>query len=541
MSDTVLTDVCFENFTLHPVLLQGLEEAGFIRCTPIQALTLPLTLEGRDVAGQAQTGTGKTAAFLVALFNRLLNNPASPQRRAQDPRAVVLAPTRELAVQIDKDARQIGAQLDLRIALIYGGVDYDKQRAKLEAGVDVIIATPGRLIDYLKQDVVSFRAIEVMVMDEADRMFELGFIKDIRFLLRRMPGPSERQNLLFSATLSHRVLELAYEHMNDPEKIVVESDTITATNVRQSVYFPATEEKLPLLLGLLAGTEAERSIVFVNTKWACERVALTLERAGYRVGVLSGDVPQKKREALLGRFVRGELSLLVATDVAARGLHIPAVSHVYNFDLPFDAEDYVHRIGRTARLGAEGDAISFACDEYAMGLPDIEAFIGQKIPVEGIKNELLLPLPSRASAQERASAEPSVIEDAMADAAETRRKRRERDAQDGRRPRRESRGRSTGPRGSESRQTNSRPQREDSAARTAPSDLNQQQDRPKRRRRRGRGKDQSPNSAGAGSAQKTADGGAKGRVDGAPTPKLTARIKQTFRALARRISGAPRA
>ncbi|MGB1881857.1 MAG: DEAD/DEAH box helicase, partial [Gammaproteobacteria bacterium] len=236
MSDTVLTDVCFENFTLHPVLLQGLEEAGFIRCTPIQALTLPLTLAGRDVAGQAQTGTGKTAAFLVALFNRLLNNPASPQRRAQDPRAVVLAPTRELAVQIDKDARQIGAQLDLRIALIYGGVDYDKQRAKLEAGVDVIIATPGRLIDYLKQDVVSFRAIEVMVMDEADRMFELGFIKDIRFLLRRMPGPSERQNLLFSATLSHRVLELAYEHMNDPQAIDVTPETLTVDKVTQSLF-----------------------------------------------------------------------------------------------------------------------------------------------------------------------------------------------------------------------------------------------------------------------------------------------------------------
>jgi ATP-dependent RNA helicase RhlB len=313
---------------------------------------------------------------------------------------------------------------ELRLALIYGGVDYEKQRALLEAGVDVIIATPGRLIDFLKQGTVSFRAIEMMVMDEADRMFELGFIKDIRYILRRMPGPSERQNLLFSATLSHRVLELAYEHMNDPEKIVVESETITATNVRQCVYYPAREEKLPLLLGILGRSDASRSMVFVNTKMACERVALTLERAGYKVGVLSGDVPQRKREGLLGRFLRGELELLVATDVAARGLHIPAVSHVYNFDLPFDAEDYVHRIGRTARLGAEGDAISFACDEYAMSLPDIEAYIEQKIPVETIAEDLLAPLPPRRKPGEGGE---SIVEDAMADAAETRRKRRERD------------------------------------------------------------------------------------------------------------------
>ncbi|MCB1748737.1 MAG: ATP-dependent RNA helicase RhlB, partial [Gammaproteobacteria bacterium] len=444
MSEKVLTDVCFENFALHPQLLKGLEEAGFVRCTPIQAMTLPLTLEGKDVAGQAQTGTGKTAAFLVALYNRLLNRDALPQRRAEDPRAVILAPTRELAVQIEKDAHQIGAHTGLRLALIYGGVDYDKQRAALEAGVDLVIATPGRLIDFLKQGTVSFQAIEMMVLDEADRMFELGFIKDIRYIIRRMPGASERQNLLFSATLSHRVLELAYEHMNDPEKLVVESDSITAANVRQAVYFPAREEKLPLLLGLLAKTETDRSMVFVNTKAACERVALTLERAGYKVGVLSGDVPQKKRESLLGRFVRGELNFLVATDVAARGLHIPAVSHVYNFDLPFDAEDYVHRIGRTARLGAEGDAISFACDEYAMSLPDIEAYIEQKIPVESINPELLAPLPPR---RPRGEGGESVVEDAMADAAETRRKRRERDRRDGDRGGRSHSGSRGAPRG----------------------------------------------------------------------------------------------
>src|SRR5690606_29863175 len=220
--------------------------------------------------------------------------------------------------------------------------------------------------------------------------------KDIRFLLRRMPIRTERQTLLFSATLSHRVLELAYEHMNEPEKLVVETETITAARVRQRVYLPSDEEKIPLLIGLLTRSEGQRTMVFVNTKVWVERVAKALERAGFRVGVLSGDVPQKKRETLLGRFQKGQLDLLVATDVAARGLHIDGVSHVYNYDLPFDAEDYVHRIGRTARLGAEGDAISFACERYAVGLPDIEAYIEQKIPSEPVTAELLLPVPRQA-------------------------------------------------------------------------------------------------------------------------------------------------
>ncbi|NUS39716.1 MAG: ATP-dependent RNA helicase RhlB, partial [Lysobacter sp.] len=380
MSDKPLTDISFSQFDLHPALLGGLEAAGFSRCTPIQALTLPVALAGRDVAGQAQTGTGKTLAFLITVVNRLLTRPALAERKPEDPRALILAPTRELAIQIHKDAVKFASDLGLKFALVYGGVDYDKQRAQLQAGADVIIATPGRLIDYVKQHrVVSLHACEICVLDEADRMFDLGFIKDIRFLLRRMPIRTERQTLLFSATLSHRVLELAYEHMNEPEKLVVETESVTAARVRQKLYYPADEEKIPLLIGLLSRSEGARTMVFVNTKAFVERVARALERAGYRVGVLSGDVPQKKRESLLKKFQAGQLELLVATDVAARGLHIDGVSHVYNFDLPFDAEDYVHRIGRTARLGAEGDAISFACERYAMGLPDIEAFIDQKI------------------------------------------------------------------------------------------------------------------------------------------------------------------
>jgi ATP-dependent RNA helicase RhlB len=405
MSQTVLTETFFTQFDLHPLLQKGLDEAGFARCTPIQALTLPIALTGRDVAGQAQTGTGKTCAFLVAMMNRLLSQPAVAERKDSDPRALVIAPTRELAIQIEKDAKNIGRHTGLRTALIYGGVDYDKQRQQLKSGCDIIIATPGRLLDYYKQNVFGFNGVEVMVIDEADRMFDLGFIKDVRFIFRRLPAREQRQVLLFSATLSHRVLELAYEHMHNAEKLVVETDNVTADRVRQLVYFPAKEEKMPLLLNLLEQTKAERSIIFVNTKAAAERITDRVKRQGYRVGALSGDVPQLKRQKLLQRFQDGQLDILVCTDVAARGLHIPAVSHVFNYDLPQDAEDYVHRIGRTARLGAEGDAISFACDLYAMSLPDIEEYIGQKIPTATIGPELLvMPEPKQVDAQFAADA-----------------------------------------------------------------------------------------------------------------------------------------
>jgi ATP-dependent RNA helicase RhlB len=405
MSQTVLTDTFFNNFDLQPLLQQGLDDSGFTRCTPIQEMTLPLALAGRDVAGQAQTGTGKTCAFLVALMNRLLTTPAVADRKDSDPRALIIAPTRELAIQIEKDAKAIGRHTGLRSALIYGGVDYDKQRQQLKDGCDIIIATPGRMLDYHKQGVFSLNSVEVMVIDEADRMFDLGFIKDVRFIFRRLPPREQRQVLLFSATLSHRVLELAYEHMHNAEKLVVESDNVTADHVRQLVYFPAKEEKMPLLLNLIDRAKPSRSIIFVNTKAAAERITERVKRHGCRVGAISGDVPQLKRQKLLQRFQEGQLDILVATDVAARGLHIPAVSHVFNYDLPHEAEDYVHRIGRTARLGAEGDAISFACDLYAMSLPDIETYIGQSIPVAQMDPELLImPKPRAIDAEFAANA-----------------------------------------------------------------------------------------------------------------------------------------
>ena len=390
MSETHLTDIRFSDFDLPEQILQGIEDSGFSYCTPIQAETLPLALAGKDVAGQAQTGTGKTAAFLVALFNRLLTQPAPATRTLKQPLALVLAPTRELAIQIHKDAELLGNHTGFKLGLVYGGTGYETQRRMLEEGVDVLIGTPGRLIDYFKQHLFDLRACEVMVLDEADRMFDLGFIKDIRYILRRLPKPEERLSMLFSATLSHRVNELAYEHMNNPEHIEVVPEQVTAEKVEQAVYYPANEEKIPLLLGLFKKLNPSRAIVFVNTKREADRVWGYLEGNGYPTAILSGDVPQKKRQRLLSLFEQGEYPVLVATDVAARGLHIPGVTHVFNYDLPQEAEDYVHRIGRTARAGATGMAVSFACEDYAFSLADIEQYINAKIPMQPIEQELLV-------------------------------------------------------------------------------------------------------------------------------------------------------
>ena len=369
--------------------MQGIRDAGFTHCTPIQAQALPLALAGRDVAGQAQTGTGKTAAFLVALYYALLTRPAAANRSPTSIRALIVAPTRELAVQIHRDAEVLGRYTALKHAVVFGGVDYDKQRRQLSEGIDVLIGTPGRLIDYYKQRVFDMRHVQVLVLDEADRMFDLGFIADIRYLLRRLPAPERRQSMLFSATLSYRVLELAYEHMNNPELVRIEPDKMTVDRVRQVVYFPAMEEKVPLLIGLLRKSDARRTLIFVNTKRRAEELEGVLRANGFHAQALSGDVPQRKRLRLLRDFHNGDLAVLIATDVASRGLHIPDVSHVFNFDLPQDPADYVHRIGRTARAGAEGDAISFACEEFALSLPDIEEYIGHKVPVAPIVPELL--------------------------------------------------------------------------------------------------------------------------------------------------------
>jgi ATP-dependent RNA helicase RhlB len=384
------SDTRFTDFDLSAPVVQGLGEAGFTLCTPIQAESLPLTLRSLDVAGQAQTGTGKTAAFLVATLQHLLTHAPLPGRRPNQPLALILAPTRELAVQIAREAEVLGKFSGLKIAVAYGGVGYETQREAIKTGVDILIGTPGRLIDYFKQHVFDLHAIQVLVLDEADRMFDLGFIKDIRFLLRRMPKPQHRLSMLFSATLSWRVTELSYEHMNNPHVIRTSPEQVTVPQVREVLYHVGKDEKVPLLLGLLARMTPERCLVFVNTKRAADKVGAYLAGNGFRAATLSGDVQQRKRQQVLERFKHGHLDILVATDVAARGLHIPQVSHVFNFDLPQDPEDYVHRIGRTARLGASGEAVSLACEEYVYSLPEIEGYVGHAIPAEPVAEDLLV-------------------------------------------------------------------------------------------------------------------------------------------------------
>ncbi|MDG1688675.1 MAG: ATP-dependent RNA helicase RhlB [Gammaproteobacteria bacterium] len=384
-----LTELTFKSLALHESLQNGLESAGFEFCTPIQAQSLPILLAGRDVAGQAQTGTGKTIAFLLAAFQRLLEDEPFDNWDGKQPRAFILAPTRELAIQIANDAHLLNKDAGLRIVVAHGGKDYEKQKSSIAAGVDILIGTPGRLLDYQKQGVFNLKQVQVVVLDEADRMFDLGFIKDVRYFLRRVPKPSQRLGMLFSATMSYKVTELAYEHMNNPQKVQIEPEKVSGDRIEESVYYPANDEKIPLLLALIKKLEPQRSIVFVNTKHAADRVWGYLEGNGYQSALLSGDVPQKKRERLLKHFQDGEFHFMVATDVAARGLHIDEVSHVFNYDLPQDNEDYVHRIGRTARAGASGVAISFACEDYAFSLPDIEDYIKHKLPVVATSTEIL--------------------------------------------------------------------------------------------------------------------------------------------------------
>ncbi|MGQ7712836.1 ATP-dependent RNA helicase RhlB [Serratia sp. IR-2025] len=400
MSKTHLTEQKFSDFALHPLVLEALEKKGFHNCTPIQALALPLTLSGRDVAGQAQTGTGKTLAFLASTFHYLLTHPAKQDRQTNQPRALIMAPTRELAVQIHSDAEALSQSTGLKLGLAYGGDGYDKQLKVLESGVDILIGTTGRLIDYTKQNYVDLGAMQVVVLDEADRMYDLGFIKDIRWLFRRMPAADQRLNMLFSATLSYRVRELAFEQMNNAEYVEVEPEQKTGHRIKEELFYPSNEEKMHLLQTLIEEEWPDRAIIFANTKHRCEDIWGHLAADGHRVGLLTGDVAQKKRLRILDDFTKGNLDILVATDVAARGLHIPAVTHVFNYDLPDDCEDYVHRIGRTGRAGASGHSISLACEEYALNLPAIETYIDHSIPVSKYNSDALLtdlPAPKRLS------------------------------------------------------------------------------------------------------------------------------------------------
>jgi ATP-dependent RNA helicase RhlB len=379
----------FTTLDLPNSLLHAIDDLGYTELSSVQKIAFPITFAGKDIAGQGKTGTGKTATFLITALKKLIETPGKEGRKNNQPRVFIIAPTRELVIQIASDATNLTKYTNLNVHAVFGGVDYDKQQKEFETGVDILVGTPGRLIDFHKKSCYNLHAVDVMVLDEADRMFDLGFIKDLRFLLHRLPKYDQRQSLMFSATLSHRVMELAYEHMNNPKKVRAEVGDLTVSKIVESMYHTAMDEKLPLLINLLRQVDVQRGMVFINEKRTGEKLAAQLAKYGFKVGIISGDVQQRKRMKILEMFTKGELHLLIATDVASRGIHIDDVTHVFNYDLPEDAESYVHRIGRTGRAGASGIAISFACERYCFEVPAIEAYIKHSIPVKEITSDLL--------------------------------------------------------------------------------------------------------------------------------------------------------
>ncbi len=375
----------FTKLQLHEDLLRGIIDTGFSTCMPVQEETLAHTLTGKDVYVQSQTGSGKTAAFLVTIFQLFLHDNALRNKKS-----LIIAPTRELAVQIENEAKLLGRYLDIKTGCFYGGVSYTQQEKAIKRGVDIIIGTPGRLLDFNQQGKLDFSTVGVLVIDEADRMFDMGFLPDIRRMLRKMPPVHERLTMLFSATLDYRVRELAWEHMNEPVEIELNPESRTVTDVTQELYHTASEEKMSLLLGILKKENPSNALIFTNTKHAAVRVAQRLERNGYPCKYIMGDLPQKKRLNIIEGIKSGDIQFLVATDVAARGLHIDDLELVVNYDLPYDGESYVHRIGRTARVGKKGKAISLACDKFVYSLEAVEDYIKQAIPVIWADEETFL-------------------------------------------------------------------------------------------------------------------------------------------------------
>ncbi|MBE6356789.1 MAG: DEAD/DEAH box helicase [Lentisphaerae bacterium] len=368
----------------------GIQHAGFEYCTAIQELTLPPLLERRDLAGKAQTGTGKTAAFLLASFTRLLAEPAAVDRANATPRMVVLAPTRELAMQIHKDASELGIFTGLNIAVVFGGMDHEKQRTALDCQLDVLIGTPGRVIDYSRSGALNLTKVEILVIDEADRMLDMGFIPDVKRIVSQMPRKGERQTLLFSATLDKDILNLASSWLAEPVVFESEPEKMVSDNICQTFYSVLREEKLALLLYILKNTEYERMIIFGNRKDVNLRLQYDLARYGFNISLLSGDISQEKRIKILEKFRSGKEKVVIATDVAARGIHVDNVSIVVNYDLPEQPEDYIHRIGRTGRAGNTGTAISFLCEYGAYYLPPIEKLLNTQFSSSLPTEEMLI-------------------------------------------------------------------------------------------------------------------------------------------------------
>ncbi|MCG6963389.1 MAG: DEAD/DEAH box helicase [Acidobacteria bacterium] len=374
----LFTETTFEQLELSDEIRRAVDDLGFTHLTQVQDQVLPLTLSGRDVAVQAQTGTGKTATYLITIFEHALRRQRP--EGADGPRALIVTPTRELAVQVAHDAEALGRYTGLKTLVVFGGLDYHKQRDELRQGVDLLVGTPGRLIDYHKQRVYSLRNTELLVIDECDRLFDMGFAEDLQWILRRLPHPKDRQSMMYTATLSYRVMTLGWRQMNNPVEIVINPENITPEAISQRLYHVGAREKLSLLLGLLEHEGAERTMIFVNTRYMAKRLVEDLRRHSYEARALTGNVMQRRRLKVLDDFKDGSLPILVATDVASRGLHIEGVSHVINYDLPQDPEDYVHRIGRTARAGAEGKAISLACEDFVYSLDGIQKLVGYEIP-----------------------------------------------------------------------------------------------------------------------------------------------------------------
>lgn len=376
----------FDALNLHPQLKRAIDALGYTQMTPIQSKVLQYTLAGHDAIGRAQTGTGKTAAFLISVIHDLLNNPIATTRFRGEPRALILAPTRELALQIEQDAKDLTQFSDLHLVTLLGGVDFEQQKKRLaQQFVDIIVATPGRLIDFVEQKEVWLDQLEFLVIDEADRLLDMGFIPAVKRIVRYSPTKECRQTLLFSATFNIDVLNLAQQWLHQPVMVEIEPEQKTNIDVEQRVYVVSNQDKYRLLKEVLAQEPIEKVMIFANRRDQVRKLFEHLRAANYPVGMLSGEIAQDKRLKMLDSFKKGKISIMIATDVAGRGIHVDGVSHVINFTLPEQSDDYVHRIGRTGRAGAQGVSISFLSEDDAFNLPQIERAIGQKLPLTRIE------------------------------------------------------------------------------------------------------------------------------------------------------------
>ncbi len=379
----------FEKFGLHPHLLAAISDLGYSHCTPIQAETLPYTLKRQDMIGKAQTGTGKTAAFLITIIDHFLKNPLQ-ERYASEPRALIIAPTRELAIQIAEDAIGLCKHSGLNVSHVVGGMDLEKQITSLgKQTVDILVATPGRLLDLQQRGSVFLDMVDILVLDEADRMLDMGFIPQVSRIVRATPSCDYRQTLLFSATFTPEIIELSKRWTHQPVSIEIEPESVATDSVKQIVYIVTADEKYKLLYNLLTHVDLSRTIIFANRRDETRKLAEILKKQNISCAILSGEIPQHKRLKTLEDFRTGKLPVLVATDVAGRGLHVEGISHVINFSLPEDSEDYVHRIGRTGRAGTTGTSISFACEDDSFRIPNIEELLGHKLKCELPAQELL--------------------------------------------------------------------------------------------------------------------------------------------------------